>query len=314
MTDDGQEVLVHIGAGIGNVILATPLLAALNELRFTIDVWLTADYAETSDLLQPWSVIRSVQTSTSLALRSTDYCHIIPAIPPFYWPRYASAYSGSFPVLPRPSDSLFYQNEQEYYLNFARRLGYPIDRSLPVCLPIAPSQVPGVSLSTLIIAPGCKTGEMASKRWPHYAELADQFLDVAVVGTADDLARYNGEPIRFGPHVKMFVDHLTLRETAGLIAAAGGFVGNDSGLSHIAAAVGTPAVMIFGPTSEHTLGRLAQNVRILRRGYRCEPCWFDLRFRACAGRIDCLAQVTVGAVVAVLGALGFPGTTNKISQ
>jgi hypothetical protein len=46
-------------------------------------------------------------------------------------------------------------------------------------------------------------------------------------------------------------------------------------------------------------------VRVVRRGLRCEPCWFDSRFRACAGRIDCLAQVTVEAVVCALAELGF---------
>ena len=55
-----RSVLVHLGAGVGNVVLATPLLMALNELGFTIDVLLAADYPQTADLLRPWSVVREV--------------------------------------------------------------------------------------------------------------------------------------------------------------------------------------------------------------------------------------------------------------
>jgi ADP-heptose:LPS heptosyltransferase len=306
LTRNTDEVLVHIGAGIGNVVLATPLLVALCELQFTVDIWLISDYAQTGDLLRGWSAVRAISTDTSLDLRSKGYKHVIAAIPPFYWSRYTSKFPGTLPLVPRPSDSLFYQDEEEFYLTFAHRLGYPPDRKPFVCLPIAPSEVPGIGLKTLVLAPGCKTGEMTAKRWPYYSELADRFDDVAVVGTSDDLCQFDGKSTGFSPHVKSFVDRLTLRETAEVIAAAGAFVGNDSGLSHIAAAVGTPTVMIFGPTPDRTLGRFPPNVRVLRRGSACEPCWFDARFRACAGRIDCLADLRVDTVVGLLRAMRLP--------
>ena len=307
MTHDSREVLVHVGAGVGNIILATPLLAALHEMRYTIDVWLTGDYLQTADLLKSWSVVRAVSTDPSLNLRSRDYRHVIPAIPPFYWPRYAHRYSATLPLVSRPGDSLFYQDEQEFYLSFARRLGYAPDRRPLICLPIAASELQEVGLRTLVIAPGCKTGEMAAKRWPHYSELANEFADVAVVGTADDLRLYNGKPMQFASHVRTFVDRLTLRETAELLAVAGGVVANDTGLAYVAAAVGTPTLILFGPTPHTNLGRLPSNVRVLRTGLECEPCWFNARFRACAGRIDCLAQVPIDAVVCSLGDLGFFG-------
>ena len=305
VTSDTGEVLAHIGAGIGNVVLATPLLVALHELRFTVDVWLSGDYEQTADLLKPWSAIRGISTDQSLDLRSRAYQHVIPAIPPFYWSRYAYKLSSALPLVSRPSESLFYRDEQEFYLSFARRLGYPLDRKPFVSLPVAPSEHREVSMNTLVIAPGCKTGEMTAKRWPYYSALADRFDDVAVVGTSDDLRKTSGKSMGFGSHVKSFVDRLTLRETAEVIAAAGAFVGNDSGLSHIAAAVGTPTVVIFGPTSEQVLGSLPSNVRVVRSGLRCEPCWFNERFHACSGRIDCLAQVTIDDVVRSLVEVGF---------
>jgi ADP-heptose:LPS heptosyltransferase len=296
VTRDSREVLVHIGAGIGNVVLATPLLAALHEMQFTIDVWLTGDYTQTADLLKHWSVVRTVSTDPRLNFRSRPYHHVLPAIPPFYWARYASKYSMPLPLVPRPGESLFYQDEQEFYLSFARRLGYPPDRRPLVRLPIPSSELPEIGLNTLVIAPGSKTGEMSAKRWPYYSELADQFDDVAVVGTADDLRSYDGRPLQFGSHVKTFVGRLSLRETAELLASAGTVVANDTGLAYVSAAVGTPTLILFGPTPHLTLGRLPPNVCVLRSGLTCEPCWFSHRFYTCAGRIDCLQLLSVSSV------------------
>lgn len=297
------SLLVHLGAGIGNIVLATPLLIALHDLGFAVDVLLAADYAETVDLLRPWSVVRRVfAQATECSPRS--YQHVVPALPPFYAGRFGRGLASLPNALPRPPAALFHENEQEFYLHFARALGGARVNPGPPSLPIAASDDFGVTLHTLVLAPGCKTGEMAAKRWPHFAALAAEFADVAVVGTADDLRRRDGSGFAFPSHVRSFAGKLSLRETAELLAAAGAFAGNDSGLSHIAAAVGTPAVMLFGPTPHVSLGPLPPNVRVLRRGLACEPCWFRERFRACARRIECLAGLDVQTVAAEVRALG----------
>ncbi len=314
MSDDHRNVLVHLGAGIGNVILATPLLIALDEMKFEVDVWLSADYPETADLLKCWSVVRTVSANPRINLESIHYLHIIPAIPPFYWHHYAAIFNARLPLVPRPEDSLFYRDEQEFYLSFARQLGYAIARRPAISLPIAPSESEGVGLHTVIIAPGCKTGEMAAKRWPFYSELADKFENVAVVGTADDLKRYDGGSLHFGSHVQVLVDQLTLRQTATLLARAGVVVANDTGLAYVAAAVGAPTLILFGPTPDQSLGGLPHNVRVLRAGLSCEPCWFQARFRACEGRIDCLGQISVDDVVSLLEELGFSAKTFEKAQ
>lgn len=288
--------LVQLGAGIGNVVLATPLLLALHELGFAVDVLLAADYAETSDLLRPWSVVQEIFTGLSQPPLAR-YERIAPALPPFYQARFGRAIANRPNALMRPPDSLFYENEQAFYLHFARALDYPPDRAPRPCLPIAPSQKFGVTSGTIVLAPGCKTGIMATKRWPHFAELAAAFSDVVVVGTLDDLKRNDGSPMNFPAHVRSRVGQLSLRETAELMAAAGVVVGNDSGLSHVAAAVGTPTVMLFGPTPDHSLGAMPPNVKVLRSGLPCEPCWFRDRFRACGKKIECLSTLRVEDVI-----------------
>lgn len=294
METANRSAIVHLASGVGNIVLATPLLAALGEMNVTTDICLDADYPATSELLNDWSLVRNIYCSKSPTL--SLYGYVLPAIPPYYWPRFRRVYESLPNIVRRPPDSLFYRNEQGYYLDFARAIGYT-GRHTPVYrLPITPSEGYGVSSSTLVITPGCKTGEMAFKRWPYFAQLSERFGDVAVVGTSDDLRDAHCHSLRFPSHVRCFVDRLSLRQTAELLASAGAVVGNDSGLSHIAGAVGTPTLILFGPTPHRTLGPFPSNVHILRVGLPCEPCWFSNRFEACGQRIDCLSQLTVDFV------------------
>jgi ADP-heptose:LPS heptosyltransferase len=294
---DRQTVLVHLASGVGNIVLATPLLVALGQMKFTVDVLLDADYAGTADLLHPWGVIREIYVGGAKGRTTLNaYDVLIPAIPPFYWPRFADFYRNAPRTVRRPPEAVFYHNEQEYYLAFARALGYPVDRRPLYRLPIAPSKDFGLTARTVALAPGCKSGEMAAKRWPYFPQLAERFEDVAIVGTSDDLCRYDGRGWQFPHHVRLFIDRLSLRETAEVLASAAVVVGNDSGLSHMAGALGTPTVMLFGPTPHRSLGALAPNVKVLRTGLACEPCWFGARLRACAAQMHCLHQLTVDTV------------------
>jgi hypothetical protein len=298
----GQSVLVHLAAGVGNVVLATPLLVALDAAGFAVDVLLDADYPPTSELLGGWGVVRRVhgEGAKRAGRLFKSYDALVPAVPPFYWPRYARFYPRGARTLRRPPDALFYRDEQAYYLAFAAALGARRGTSgdaRPVYrLPVSASDKFGTGPQTLALAPGCKGGEMGAKRWPYFAELAALFADVAVVGTGEDLRRADGTSLEFPPHARRFVDQLSLRETAGLLASCGAVVANDSGLAHVAAAVGAPVVMLFGPTPDRTLGPLAPNVTVVRAGLACEPCWFGPRLRECGGRLDCLREISVARV------------------
>jgi ADP-heptose:LPS heptosyltransferase len=290
MAKNKTVALVHLASGIGNVVLATPLLVALDELGFRVDVRLDADYPETVELLHGWSVIKA-----AAAGRTPEpidrYSLVIPAVPPFYWVRFRHIYRNCQNAAHRPPDALFATCEQAYYLEFAYRLGYPRSAQPFYRLPIGPSKDLSVGSRTVILAPGCKTGEMAAKRWPFFPELAERLDDVAVVGTRDDLPDHP-----FPAHARLLVDRLTLRQTAQAVASAGAVVGNDSGLSHVAGAVGTPTLILFGPTSHQVLGALPPNVKLLRAGLPCEPCWSKARFGACTGQVTCLARLSVEEV------------------
>ncbi len=273
-------VLVHLSSGIGNIVLATPLLQALHETYSSVDLMLDADYEQVSDLFADWCVVNSLVPGGASPSLLRRYDAVVPAIPPFYWPRFRHLYRSARNVVARPPDDLFYRNEQDYYLSFARLLGWSGDQAPCMMLPLSPSSPEGVTADTVVLAPGCKTGEMAAKRWPHFPDLGRRFGDVAVVGIDDDLKTADGKTLRFPSHCRSYVGKLTLKETARLMAAAAIVVGNDSGLSHLAAALGAPTIMLFGPTPDSSLGRLPSNATIVRARLSCEPCWFANRFAA----------------------------------
>lgn len=122
-----KSVLVHLASGIGNIVLATPLLVVLDRCGVKVDVLLDGDYPEITDLLTGWGAVREVFDGRADELPTAVYDIVIPAIPPFYWHRYRTRYVGERRCVRRPSDALFYRDEQGYYLEFARNVGCDIE-------------------------------------------------------------------------------------------------------------------------------------------------------------------------------------------
>ena len=87
---------------------------------------------------------------------------------------------------------------------------------------------------------------------------------------------------------------LSLRELAALTARARLFVGVDSAPMHIAAAVGTPAVALFGPSSEVAWGPWRVPNRVVTSAHPCRPCGLD----GCGGGkvSECLTTLPVERV------------------
>jgi heptosyltransferase-2 len=117
----------------------------------------------------------------------------------------------------------------------------------------------------------------ASKRWTYYAEaarrLGEQGLDVWVVGGPDEKALAAEIVAAGGPRVRDLTGN-DLRNGILAVAAADVAISNDSGLMHIAAAIGTPTIGIFGPTSPYhwaPLNGLAATIQTTTV-VPCQPC------------------------------------------
>lgn len=83
---------------------------------------------------------------------------------------------------------------------------------------------------------------------------------------------------------------LTLSQTASLISRAVRFAGPDSGIMHLACAVGTPVTTIFGPGNRLKWGPRGPKDKVLFKNMPCSPCtFFGYTFQeACHGKADCL--------------------------
>ena len=94
---------------------------------------------------------------------------------------------------------------------------------------------------------------------------------------------------------------LDLKRLAALSAMAKVFVGMDSAPMHIAAAMGTPVVALFGPSGEKEWGPWQVPQRVLVSGHTCRPCGND----GCGGGkvSECLAAVAVERVLAAANEL-----------
>jgi len=87
---------------------------------------------------------------------------------------------------------------------------------------------------------------------------------------------------------------LPLRHLAALLSQCMAYVGNDSGVTHLAAATGTPTLSIFGPTAPAIWAPPGHHIRIIRSNAECSPCTRD-KMHKCNDRI-CLKRITVESV------------------
>lgn len=157
----------------------------------------------------------------------------------------------------------------------------------------------------VVFAPGAEFGP--AKRWPPsaFAELAQALAargaavwllgSSADAGPCDEVARASA-----GAATDL-AGRTTLDEAIELIAASDAVVTNDSGLMHIAAAVGTPQVALFGSSSPQHTPPLAANARVLWLHLECSPCFA----RVCPlGHFRCMREIPPGHVLEALRALG----------
>jgi len=85
---------------------------------------------------------------------------------------------------------------------------------------------------------------------------------------------------------------LSLRELAWLCRISALVISTDSGPMHIAAAMRTPVVALFGPTAPWRTGPFGAAHRVVRKGLTCSPC-----FRKSCSSIACMNEVTEACVL-----------------
>lgn len=215
--------------------------------------------------------------------------------------------------VPVSTHPLHLQHQAEIYLDLARALHLAIDHPRMHFVPTEEERA-AVSSSirtqvALFPGGGSNPGmQLTSKRWPleRYTALARklvQELDVQVllVGGPDD-APLTQEILAGVDGAQDAVVDLAGTMSFGVLAAqieqCALFIGNDSSPMHLAAAVGTPVVAIFGPTSPQEYGPYPPDDphhAALWRHPTGQPCFFLGKMQHCS-ECSCMQAVTLEEV------------------
>ena len=146
----------------------------------------------------------------------------------------------------------------------------------------------------------CPGGNWDMKRWPkeNFAKLGDLFIDdlgakVVISGAKKDMSL--AEDIRKLMKGKPAIScgKTTLKELGALLERVDLAVANDTGPMHLAVAMKTNVVALFGPTSPHLTGPYGPgSYRVIWKNEECDTPCYDV---ACAEN-RCMALITVEEV------------------
>lgn len=157
------------------------------------------------------------------------------------------------------------------------------------------------SNGVIVLCPGAEYGP--AKRWPsrHFSAIAQHYLSrhyaVWIMGSVKDFEV--GEEIRhLNAHQAVNLCGKTqLADAIDLMDCAAAVITNDSGLMHVAAALGRPTIAVFGSSSAAFTPPLSEHARTVSLSLSCSPCfkrWCPL------GHMDCLEHLMPEAVLAEL--------------
>ncbi len=157
----------------------------------------------------------------------------------------------------------------------------------------------GLVLEYAVIHPGCGSHGF-QRQWPEerYAEIV-KFLESKGIITAatagpDELGIYEKIRELSGCDLKLIKTE-TVGELAHIISGAKVFISGNTGIMHLAAAVGVPVVAIHGPTDALKWGPYSEKAFIVKAKIDCSPC-LDLGFEYGCKERKCMESISVDAV------------------
>ena len=214
------------------------------------------------------------------------------------------------------SSADFWQKEfthsAEQQLALLGFVGVPVEdkpKSRLNVIPNSKSQIPKYALIHPVAA--FDTKQWATENFARIAEYLNA-KDLQIVAVATEKEREVLENLKNLSQVPITTfDNLTLPEIKSLAARAKIFVGNDSGIAHIAAAVQTPSVVIFGSSNiNHWRPWTNAPNEIVYEKMPCQPCagYFCKEF----GEPECIKRVSLESVIkAVENVLTIEVSTDK---
>jgi ADP-heptose:LPS heptosyltransferase len=187
-------------------------------------------------------------------------------------------------------------HQADYYLSC---LGFPQNHCRAVNVPLRPEALKWredfsdryalKEKAVLVLAPGSGARE---KNWPaaYFAAVARWWRGrtggavIVLLGPAEqERGGLDALAVDF-----ISARNLNLAQVAALLCRGDLYLGNDSGITHLAAAVGAPTVALFGSSDARRWAPRGPNVRLLSLDVACSPCDLDV-MRSCPHR-KCLTE------------------------
>ncbi len=216
------------------------------------------------------------------------------------------------------------KHESHYYLELLHRAGWiEAARTIPAIRLHVTEAARSAAEATLrsagarenswrcAIAPGASYG--AAKCWPpeRFALLADRLIsecsaDVIFFGTPGETEVAARIRANMKHRAISLVGETSMRDLPALFACCSGFIGNDSGAMHVAAAAGLPVIGIFGSTDPEGTAPVTERFTLIRETVSCSPCFL----RRCPVDHRCMMRIAVDSVFAA--AMRIANTPNHL--
>ena len=273
MDPGAKRALLATSAGIGNVLLCVPAIKALHSMTgCEVDILDQGiNHKGTVELLEKQKWVGKVyQDEPDLR---------------FYRMIAGSFFGNPPPFIPKGTMAAHVQggwrtrHEVELNMDVVRALGFEDNTpSIEIGTYDLHREFPFAFREYVVIAVG--TSGYISKRYPYWKEVAiglrNRGVNVAFVGGQED-----SEPYMDAAGLNM-CGKTSIAQAAGVISSARMYLGPDNGPSHLAAAVGTPSLLVYGPTHERKNRPWTVACRILRSDeYDCGACWGHPRKKPC---------------------------------
>jgi lipopolysaccharide heptosyltransferase II len=325
-----RKILIIFLSGIGNFILFTPTLRAIRSKFPDAEITLLLKHKVVTDIIAGKSLVDKIiyypQTASFFALvfltnkLRNKYDIVVTTFEAQGWKLafFVRMIAGGFSIGYRTGKlyDRFYTkilvkspgiHEIDRHLEIAHILGADVtdknpeitvmekDRKFAETI-ILRTDKPGIGMH-----PG-SSEFLLRKRWmpERFAEVADKLsrnydAKIFIFGGADEVQLAEKISGLMQSKAVIMAGKTTLGQAAALIEKCTLFVSNDSGLMHIAAAVGTPTIAVFGPTDSVKNPPFGEGHTVVRKDLPCSPCLYFGK-DGCKSP-ECLDAITVEDVV-----------------
>jgi Glycosyltransferase family 9 (heptosyltransferase) len=285
--------LYCVGSGLGNVLLCVPAMKALSSLSGApIDIWdRGVRQGEVLDLLRSQMFVQSVFERSSI-VDPSEYQYIVGS----FWADVPFEVSFSSYV-GRASRNWHQKHEVECNMDAVRALGYSDETPSADIVSANDESYLSQYRQSVVVGIGCASYQV--KQYPFWeevcADLANRKIPLVFMGTKHD---HRGWMSEYGADL---TGSVSLSKAAAIVHHASLYLGIDNGLSHLAAAVGTPSVVLYGPSSyKKNHPWTSKCIILLSDQFACSPCWGHPRALQCRyeqnARRPCMSNIKPGYV------------------